>query len=427
MLTHWVTRRLEKRVAQYFTVHSSIRLVAIVGSIGKASTKHAIGTVLSKNYRIRMHDEVEETKLGVLLSILGIDKPLRPNLFTWLKVLRVAHYQIHHPQEVDIIVQEIPATSKGAIIHYKSFLHPTIAVITAVSHESSSVFGSVDELAGELFEVTKFSDTVLVNRDDVESRFAALDASPNIYTYGTDPLAEYHVELIDTAILSGSTITIDTPSWQASDVTVGLIGQQSLRPVAAAVGVASFLGVPAKELVNSLDLLKPLPGRMNPLRGIEHTIVLDDTMSASPADTAGALQTLYQFTSAAQRIAVIGSMSDLGDASEEEHHKIGKLCNGDLLAWVIVVGQSARQFIGPTARRRGCQVKEVNDAIEAAEFVRNVSEPGSIILVKGAAEMYLEETVRLLCDMSEDHKLVRQDPQSRMLKDRIFSRFSDNH
>ena len=424
MLTSWVTSQLQLLVRRYFAEHPEIRLVAVVGSVGKASTKHALGTILATRYRVRMHDEVTQTMPGVLLSVLGIDMPAKPSLMAWLKVLRAARYRVKRPADVDVIVQELPTRTPGVMAEYSQCMRPSITVIAAVSPVHMEHFATLDQFGAELFEATKFSDVVLVNRDDVDSRYAEFDATPNIYTYGSSGMAEYHVELVGTSLLDGTQVQIDTPAWQGAEGHVALVGEHSLRPLAAAVGVAAFLGMSQTDTMAALPTLKPLYGRMNPLRGVDGTVVLDDTMSASPADMASALQALYQFDTAPQRIAILSSMDHLAGGSDEAHEAIGRLCNGDLVAWVIVVGQTAIDHLAPVARRRGCQVKQARDAIEAAELARSVSEPGAVILVKGGSEYYLEEASRLLVDITEQHKLVRQSPAERELKDRLFSRFT---
>ena len=65
------------------------------------------------------------------------------------------------------------------------------------------------------------------------------------------------------------------------------------------------------------------------------------------------------------------------------------------------------------------------NAIEAAKFVRSVTEDGAAILVKGSQNtIYLEECVKLLCDMTEDVELVRQSAEWRMVKERYFAQFN---
>lgn len=420
----WIEKQLELLVKKYFKKHPNVRLVAVVGSVGKASTKHAIGTVLSARYRVGMRDEVQQSTLGVLASILGIDVPERRTVFTDLKVLLAARYRVRHASDVDVIVQELPTRASGSMSAYGRYLRPHVTVITAVSAVHMEQFASVDQFGAELFEATKFSEIVLVNRDDVDGRYADFAATPNIYTYGTSGLAEYHVEHIDTSLLGGTQIQVDTPAWQGLQAQVGLVGEHALRPLAAAVGVASILGATSDDIVRAMPMLKPLHGRMNPLRGLDGTVILDDTMSASPADTASALQALYHFDTAPQRIAILSAMNDLASGSDEAHADIGRLCSGDLLAWLIVVGQAAADHLAPVARRRGCQVKVARDAIEAAQFARSVAEPGAVILVKGSSAYYMEETSRLLCDITEQHKLVRQSPAEREAKDAAFSRFT---
>lgn len=424
MLTKWVQRRLEVLIQRYFAKHPDVRLVVVAGSIGKASTKHAIGTILSSRYRVRMHDEIEQSPLGVALAIFGISMPANKHVFTWLKVLRAAKYQIKHPQQIDIIIQELPTRAPGMMSSYGRYLRPDIAVISAVSAAHMEQFSSVDQIAAEVFEVTKFSNVVLVNREDVEGKYAEYDAAPNIYTYGTTAMAEYRAEPVDMTLLHGATIDLATPEWQGSQAVVELVGEHALRPVAAAIATASLFGMTQQDVVSSLSSIKPLQGRMNPLRGIDGAIILDDTMSAAPADTESALKALYHFDTAPQRIAVLASMDHLANNAEEAHEAIARLCNPDLLAWLVVVGQMAADHIAPVAKRRGCQVKVARDAIEAAEFVRSVSEPGAVILVKGSASYYMEEAVRVLCDMTEQHKLVRQRPEEREQKDALFSRFT---
>ena len=64
------------------------------------------------------------------------------------------------------------------------------------------------------------------------------------------------------------------------------------------------------------------------------------------------------------------------------------------------------------------------DAIDAGKFVRSVTQGDAVVLVKGSQnEIFLEECVKVLCDMTEDIKLVRQDPSWMAKKDAYFQRF----
>jgi UDP-N-acetylmuramoyl-tripeptide--D-alanyl-D-alanine ligase len=53
-----------------------------------------------------------------------------------------------------------------------------------------------------------------------------------------------------------------------------------------------------------------------------------------------------------------------------------------------------------------------------------VTEDKAVILVKGSQNtIFLEECVKVLCNMTEDAELVRQSPEWIKLKDEYFSRY----
>jgi UDP-N-acetylmuramyl pentapeptide synthase len=164
---------------------------------------------------------------------------------------------------------------------------------------------------------------------------------------------------------------------------------------------------------------------MNPLRGIDGTIIIDDTHDARPASVAAGLQTLYAIDTenVPQRIAVIGDIQNLGTLAKDEHEKLGSKCDPSLLTWLVLVGHNTEMYLAPVARQRGCQVHIARNAIEAGEFVRSVTESGAVILVAGSSSLYLEETVKTLCDMTEDAELVRQTPEMLAKKNAFFSLF----
>jgi UDP-N-acetylmuramoyl-tripeptide--D-alanyl-D-alanine ligase len=154
------------------------------------------------------------------------------------------------------------------------------------------------------------------------------------------------------------------------------------------------------------------------------TAIIDDTYNSSPAAAWAALQTLDSYSDAPQRIAVVGDMRELGDSSQGEHEKLGALCDPGLLDWVVLVGPDCERYVAPAARARGCQVHIAKNAIDAGEFVRSVLREGAVILVKGSQNtIYLEETVKILCELSEHGQLVRQSADWVKIKSDYFQKF----
>jgi len=425
MFKVYIQKKLEKYVSQYFAKHPEVKLIVVAGSVGKTSTKQAIATLLSQKYRVALHEGNHNTHLSAPLAILGIQYPEQlKSVSAWLSVFRAARQRINEPTGVDVIIAEIGTDHPGDIAHFGTYLHPHIAVITAVTPEHMEFFPTIDDVAKEELTAANFSEIAVINRDDVDGRYAELLTNPNIDTYGTTAAAEYRFEASDFTVDKGYSGSIITPEYAEPILaTVKVVGEHSLRPTMGAVAVGMKLALTPQEITTGLANIRPVPGRMNVLKGIDNTIIIDDSYNSSPLAASSALQTLYNMQ-APQRIAILGSMNELGASSASEHEALGMLCDPTLLSWVVTVGEEADKYLAPAAKKRGCQVKSFKSAIDAGGFVRSVTEPGAVILAKGSqGGIYVEEAVKVLCVMSDDIELVRQSPQWMKTKEQFFSKF----
>lgn len=426
MFKNYIQKRLEKSVTTYFAKHPEVRLVVVAGSVGKTSTKTAIATVLSSRLRVRMHEGNHNTEMSAPLAILGVDYPENVKSFkAWLAVFGAIKQRINDPTDVDVIVQELGIDRIGEMAHFGSYMRPNIAVISAITPEHMEFFGSIETVAQEELTAANFSQVAIINRDDIDGRFASFLTNQAIDTYGTTSAAEYRFEIQDFTIENGYKGSLIAPEFiEPVQAQVSAIGEHSLRPVMAAVAVAVKLGLSPVDIVTGVANIQPVGGRMNILRGLDNTILIDDTYNSSPAAASAALQTLYSLQ-APQRIAILGSMNELGASSAMEHETLGHLCDPSLLAWVVTIGDEAEKYLAPAARARGCQVKSFHSALDAGGFVHGVIEEGAIILAKGSqGNVYAEEALKpLLHATEEDHQLVRQSPAWLATKADFFSKF----
>ncbi len=425
MFKTFVQKKLEKYVEQYFKKHPEVKLIVVAGSVGKTSTKRAIATVLSQRYRVAMQPGNHNTHMSAPLAVLGIDYPDDVHsIGAWLSVFRAARLRIKEPTGTDVIIAEIGADHPGDIAHFGSYLHPDIAVITAVTPEHMEFFKDIESVAKEELEAANFSKLAIINRDDIDGRFATFLDNSNVDTYGTTGAAEYRFEVQNFTVDKGYEGSVIAPEFAdeiPADVRVA--GEHSLRPVMGAVAVGIKLGLNAAEIQKGLAMIRPVPGRMNILRGLEESIIIDDSYNSSPVAASSALQALYTLQ-APQRIAILGDMNELGELSAVEHEKLGVMCDPSLLAWVITIGEQSEKYLAPAARARGCQVKSFMSALDAGAFARSIMERRSAILVKGSqGGIYAEEAVKILCVMSEDDELVRQSDAWMYVKDEFFSKY----
>ncbi len=413
MFKKYIQKKLEDSVKKYFKKHPEVKLVVVVGSVGKTSTKIAVGTVLAERFRVRLHEGNHNAELSAPLAILGVEFPENIRSLTqWTAVLRAVKQRIKQPADVDVIVQELGTDRIGQIPHFGTYLTPDIAVVTSVAPEHMEFFKTLDAVAAEELSAANFSKWALINRDDIPGQYAAYITDSGFNTYGTTETAEYSFRSDDYTFEDGFTGSFSALEYAAPvPVTVHLVGEHSIRSAVAAGAVGAKLGMSEQEVASGIAKIRAVNGRMNILRGQEGSIIIDDTYNSSPLAAASALRALYQI-SAPQRIVVFGSMNELGDTSEVEHAALGKLCDPSELAHVITVGEDAAKYLAPAARSNGCHVVSVATALEAGALAHKYLEEGGAILFKGSqGGIYLEEAVKIiLASTDDDEKLVRQSP-----------------
>ncbi|MCL2038143.1 Mur ligase family protein [Candidatus Saccharibacteria bacterium] len=428
MFKKYVRWKLEKYVKKYFKKHHP-KLVVVVGSVGKTVTKTAIATVLAQKYRVQMEPTNHNSEFSVPLAVMGISYPppaLLRKFKTWRRIFKAMRKRIKWPTGVDVIVQELGTERPGEIEHFGTYLKPNIAVVTAVTAEHMQNFpGGLVDVAKEELSVAKYANLTAVNHDDVNADFAPYAETTNITDYGLEG-GEYRFQIVGGDPLNGYEVkffapefggaSAENPELQSSEnapgATIHLVGEHNVKAAAAAMMIGAKMGMTVEEVTNALGEISPVPGRMNLLKGVRGSTIIDDTYNSSPDAAIAALLTLYKIE-ADQRIAILGSMNELGNMSAEAHKQVGAMCDPNWLEWVITIGEEAARYLAPAAREQGCQVASFPGPIFAGAFANKVLRPKGIVLAKGSQDkVFAEEAVRILLrtDIDQDEQLVRQSP-----------------
>ncbi len=427
MFKQIIKTKIEQAVVAYFKAHPEVKLVCVVGSVGKTSAKNLIATVLSQKFRIGGALGNHNSELSAPLGILGIKYPANiKNPFAWLKVLRAAKKRIKQPATVDVIVQELGTDHPGELAAFGRYLQPDLTVLTAIAPEHMEFFKTIDAVAEEEISAVNFSKKGVINSDDVDQAFSKFLTNSNIVTYGSSETAEYSLIPEYFSLEEGYKARFITPTTGkvGLECRVKLYGAHSLRPLAAALVVATELGMTDEEIQASLVNVRPYKGRMNVLAGQRQTTIIDDSYNSSPLAVEAALKTLYELPTT-QRIAVLGSMNELGEMSEAAHRQVGEFCDPSKLDMVVTVGEEAAKYLAPAAQAHGCQVKVCQTALEAGGFVNQIMKRGAIILFKGSqGGIFLEEAIKIVLASTDlESELVRQDIDWLKRKRQFFQQF----
>ncbi len=367
---------------------NNFKIIGVVGSIGKTSTKLAIAQVLAADKKVRYQEGNYNDIVSVPLIFFSQKMPEVWDVFGWLQILLQNEIQILRKYPFDIVVVELGTDSPGQIAEFRKYLHLDIAVITAVAPEHMEFFKDIKEVAEEEWSVRFFSDIVFANRDLCRVLPADFNHD-NVIFYGKEFDQSFKYEAVSPVQLYSASV---------------------------AILIAKNFKISDEQIKKAVSEIKSFAGRMNKLSGIKNSVIIDDTYNASPDAVKIALDTLYAFA-APQRIAILGMMNELGKTSEMEHKKIGQYCDPKLLDLVVTIGKDANAFLALEARKRGCEVYEAKNSVDAGIYVKGKILPaqagknGAVILAKGSQNgVFAEEALKpLLADKSDISKLVRQD------------------
>jgi len=111
---------------------------------------------------------------------------------------------------------------------------------------------------------------------------------------------------------------------------------------------------------------------------------------------AAALTWLSGLDCAGKKIAVIGTMAELGEHSEHEHEEIGKLVADLKIDIIFAIGEFA-ECVARGARKSGNKNVEIFEKPEdVAERLKQICSENDIVLIKASRSARLEQIVKIL-------------------------------
>lgn len=292
----------------------------------------------------------------------------------------------------------------GDITKHCQYIRPNIGVITNVGMAHIGNFeGNVELLAAAKSELIKGMHPLgilFVNADDQNSRLLhTKDFAGKILTVGIDNKADYQAK--DLACSENGISFKVILREKEYPFFIPVIGRHNVYNGLFAIGVADQLGFLPNEMQSGFHNMRKANHRLQ-LEHLKNGItVIDDTVHANPPAVKAAIDVLMQIGKG-KKIVVLGSMSELGERSEEEHEGIGRYVAEKGIDLLYTYGNISVQ-IGAGAIAAGFSTDRVKHFTRLKrkllhqELVQNI-EPESTILVKGASRLNLFETVTFLKD-----------------------------
>jgi UDP-N-acetylmuramoyl-tripeptide--D-alanyl-D-alanine ligase len=353
-------------LAKYYRRKLGIKVVGITGSTGKTSTKDLVAAFLSSKYKVFKTKGNFNNHIGLPLMILGLDS------------------------SIEVAVLELGMSNSGEIHTLADCARPDVAIITNIGLSHIENLKTKENIFKAKMEITDFftkDNILIVNGEDYYLNTIKEDNFTIIKT-GYDKSYSFNAENI---ILEEETTSFVVKNRnEKQEFTLPMVGAHNVLNALLGIAVAKALDVNYSEMKDGLKNIEATSMRLEFIKANGITII-NDCYNASPDSMKAALDVLGNYKGG-RKIAILGTMRELGDEAPKAHRSIGEYATekSDIL---ITTGEFKEEYKIGFAKE---QVKTYETKEQLIGDLYNITEENDVILVKASRGIKFEEIVNQL-------------------------------
>ncbi|AJA47926.1 UDP-N-acetylmuramoyl-tripeptide--D-alanyl-D-alanine ligase [Clostridium pasteurianum DSM 525 = ATCC 6013] len=363
------TRKALLKLAEFYRSTLDIKIVGITGSTGKTTTKDMTYAILSQKYKVFKTEGNFNNEIGLPLMIFNLDK------------------------SYDIAVLEMGMSNFFEIHNMAKAAKPDIALITNIGISHIENLKTREYILQAKLEITDYfnsNSTLILNSDnDMLSKVNREDKIYKIISTSTESDCELKAENVK---LKEAEVVFDISRDNKvvfEGFKVGLPGKHNISNALLAIACGEAFGLTYEEMNRGMEGLNMTSMRLDIIKGKKYTIV-NDCYNASPDSMIAAIDVLKNIRGK-RKIAVLGTMRELGEKAYDAHREIGTYAKKNSVDLLIVLGEFEQAY------REGFQnsekIKKFNSTEEASEFLDKFIKEDDVVLVKASRAMKFEKIV----------------------------------
>ncbi|MDO9492094.1 UDP-N-acetylmuramoyl-tripeptide--D-alanyl-D-alanine ligase [Acetobacterium sp.] len=345
-----------------------IPVIAITGSSGKTTTKDLVAAVLSQKFHTLKTDGNFNNEYGIPQTLCNLES------------------------DHQIAVIEMGMDHLGDISKSIQLVDPDISVITNVglSHiERLKTQENIYLAKKEILQTLTSEGIAYINGDD--EFLKKIKAENNRYQVKTFGLQGEHTVTAQNYTSRQTGLEIQVAWEDQNEVfTFNYPGEHNVYNCLVAIGLGYFYEMTQSEIQKGLDAFVPSGNRMD-IFTVGEIKVINDSYNANPDAMRASLDVLATLGCDYQRkIAILGDMLEMGEYGPAAHLEVGSYARNkaDILISVGDLGRSICQ-----GYENAGQVYQVSDALAAGACLKEIVQPGDIILIKASRGMGLERVI----------------------------------
>lgn len=354
-------------LAAYYRTKLGIKVVSITGSTGKTSTKDLIAAFLSGKYRVFKTQGNFNNEIGLPLMIFELSK------------------------DYDIAVLEMGTSNFGEIHRLASIAKPDIAAITNVGVAHIEYLKTRENILKEKMSISDFFENkndLVINCENDMLNTVKESEKYNLQKTGYDESYDLYARNVK--------LTCDTTSFEAvtkdnksHNFTLNMVGEHNVLNALLGIQIGLDLGLTFEEMEKGLENFKATSMRLEFIKNDNFTII-NDSYNANPDSMKAALNVLKNY-SGKRKIAILGTMGELGSHAEDAHREVGSFANdrADVLLTTGDFKECYKEGFGS-----GTFVYDTKEDLIAG--LKAMMKDGDTLLVKASRSAKFEEIIKEL-------------------------------
>lgn len=362
------TGRALMDLAKFYREKLGLKVVGITGSAGKTSTKDLVAAVLSDKYKVFKTKGNFNNEIGLPLMILELDSTY------------------------DVAILEMGMRGLGQIKELAEIASPDLGIITNIGISHIEILKTRENILKAKMEIATFFDKnntlVVCGNDDFLG--ALPEAEYKIVKTGVGENFKIGAKNIALEELSSKFTVYD--GEKEEEFSLDMPGEHNISNLMLGIAIAKELGVSFEEMKRGLKNIEATSMRLELIKKDGFSI-LNDCYNSSPVAVKSAIDVMKNIEGK-RRIAVLGTMRELGHKSEEAHEEIGKYAKENGIEKVLCFGDFSENI--KEGYGEGCTVYE--NKKELIKDLLNIICDGDIILVKASRSLKFEEITKALLE-----------------------------
>jgi len=358
-----------QELARFYRKTMEPKVVALTGSAGKTTCKDMIYSVLSRKYRTRKNIKSFNNHVGVPLTLLSTQ-----------------------PDD-EILVTELGTSGFGEIERSSYLVEPDVCLLLNIGYAHLQAFKDLVGVARAKMEIVTHAKPdryVIYNADD--EILSQQNFGGRVMTYAVDQNADVKARNLECNEHAQYQFMVDD-----TRIELSLPGRHNVLNALAAIAVGRIFDVPMVDIKSALKSVDYVSHRMTVIYQGSMRII-DDSYNANPSSCRAAFSTLadMELDFGGRRIAVLGDMLELGEASEFEHTRLADALAENGIRILLTYGTHMAETAERARSLSFDYVSHSRSQETLIDELLSVVKDQDIVLIKGSRGMHMENIIDAL-------------------------------